>query len=172
MTELLAWVFRCLPNAAVVVGNTVHPSVYNDLDKSIIFSGHGEPGALTRKVLEHRAIYGFNDTGLYILPVLAPGSDGVVASLTVLTQMSREQVKSTDLYRRHQTFPQRTAEVTFPLNRMLGFFTSITKVVSGEAMKKALPGLVPERFLDLNIKAFDKGYEYGEECLKEKKGKK
>ena len=55
---------------------------------------------------------------------------------------------------------------------MLGFFTSITKVVSGEAMKKALPGLVPERFLDLNIKAFDKGYEYGEECLKEKKGKK
>ncbi len=113
------------PNATVVVGNTVHPSVYNDLDKNIIFSGHGEPGALARKVLEHRAIYGFNDTGLYILPVFAPGSDGVVASLTVLTQMSQEQVKSTDLYRRHQTFPQRTAEVTFPLNRMLGFFTNI-----------------------------------------------
>jgi len=55
---------------------------------------------------------------------------------------------------------------------MLGFFTSITKIVSPEAMKKALPGLVPERFLDLNIKAFEKGYEYGVECLKEKKGKK
>lgn len=55
---------------------------------------------------------------------------------------------------------------------MLGFFTSITKLVSPEAMKKALPGLVPERFLDLNIKAFEKGYDYGEEYLKEKKGKK
>jgi 2-oxoglutarate ferredoxin oxidoreductase subunit gamma len=49
---------------------------------------------------------------------------------------------------------------------MLGFFTSVTKIVSPEAMKKALPGLVPGRFLDLNIKAFDKGYEYGEEVLK------
>jgi len=50
---------------------------------------------------------------------------------------------------------------------MLGFFTAITKVVSPEAMKKALPGLVPDRFLDLNIKAFGKGHEYGLTVLKE-----
>jgi 2-oxoglutarate ferredoxin oxidoreductase subunit gamma len=49
---------------------------------------------------------------------------------------------------------------------MLGFFTAVTKIASPEAMKKALPGLVPGRFLDLNIKAFDKGYDYGEEVLK------
>jgi 2-oxoglutarate ferredoxin oxidoreductase subunit gamma len=55
---------------------------------------------------------------------------------------------------------------------MLGFFTSVTKIVSPEAMKKALPGLVPGRFLDLNIKAFDKGYDYGEEVLKEAKSAK
>lgn len=56
----------------------------------------------------------------------------------------------------------------------LGFFTSITGVVSPEAMKKALPGLVPERFISHNIKAFDKGYDYGREVLAEekKKGKK
>jgi 2-oxoglutarate ferredoxin oxidoreductase subunit gamma len=52
---------------------------------------------------------------------------------------------------------------------MMGFFTAVTKIVSAEAMKKALPGLVPERFLDLNIKAFDKGYEYGLKVLDEKK---
>jgi len=52
---------------------------------------------------------------------------------------------------------------------MLGFFTAITQVVSPEAMKNALPGLVPSRFLDLNIKAFDKGYEYGREILAEEK---
>ncbi len=58
---------------------------------------------------------------------------------------------------------------------MLGFFTAMTKIVSPEAMKKALPGLVPGRFLDLNIKAFDKGYDYGQEILEKEasiKGKK
>lgn len=49
---------------------------------------------------------------------------------------------------------------------MLGFFTAVTKIVSPEAMKKALPGLVPGRFLELNIKAFDKGYEYGQRTVK------
>ncbi len=48
---------------------------------------------------------------------------------------------------------------------MLGFFTAVAKIVSPDAMKKALPGLVPGRFLDLNIKAFDKGYFYGQELL-------
>jgi len=56
---------------------------------------------------------------------------------------------------------------------MLGFFTAITQLVSPEAMKKALPGLVPGRFLDLNFKAFDKGYEYGKKIMaEEKKSKK
>ncbi|UCE21584.1 MAG: 2-oxoacid:acceptor oxidoreductase family protein [Candidatus Aminicenantes bacterium] len=52
---------------------------------------------------------------------------------------------------------------------MLGFFSAITGVVSSEAMKKALPGLVPGRFLDLNIKAFDKGFDYGKEVLAQEK---
>ncbi len=55
---------------------------------------------------------------------------------------------------------------------MLGFFSAVTGIVSAEAMKKALPGLVPGRFLDLNIKAFDKGFDYGKEVLaQEKKSK-
>ncbi len=48
---------------------------------------------------------------------------------------------------------------------MLGFFSAVTGIVSAEAMKKALPGLVPDRFLELNIKAFDKGFDYGKEVL-------
>jgi 2-oxoglutarate ferredoxin oxidoreductase subunit gamma len=52
---------------------------------------------------------------------------------------------------------------------MLGFFTAVTKAVSPEAMKKALPGLVPDRFLDRNIDAFDKGYEYGIKASKNTK---
>ena len=52
---------------------------------------------------------------------------------------------------------------------MLGFFTAITKITTPEVMKKALPGLVPDRFLDMNMTAFDKGYDYGVESLKGKK---
>lgn len=54
---------------------------------------------------------------------------------------------------------------------MMGFFTAITKIITPDAMKKALPGLVPGRFLDLNIKAFDKGYEYGLRVLEESRQK-
>ena len=50
----------------------------------------------------------------------------------------------------------------------LGVFSAITGIVSPEAMKKALPGLVPDRFLDVNKKAFDKGYEFGREALAKK----
>ncbi|MEW6687126.1 MAG: 2-oxoacid:acceptor oxidoreductase family protein [Candidatus Edwardsbacteria bacterium] len=44
---------------------------------------------------------------------------------------------------------------------MLGFFTAVTDIVSVEAMRKAIPGSVPEKALSLNMKAFEKGYEYG-----------
>lgn len=48
---------------------------------------------------------------------------------------------------------------------MVGFFTAMTNVVNLEAMKKALPGSVPDRFLDTNIEALEKGYEYGKKLL-------
>lgn len=44
---------------------------------------------------------------------------------------------------------------------VLGFFSAVTGAVSAEAMKQALPGLVPDRFLKANIKAFDKGFDHG-----------
>ncbi len=48
---------------------------------------------------------------------------------------------------------------------MVGFFTAVTQVVPAEAVKQALPGLIPERFLEKNIEAFDRGYQYGRELL-------
>jgi 2-oxoglutarate ferredoxin oxidoreductase subunit gamma len=54
---------------------------------------------------------------------------------------------------------------------MIGFFTAVTELVSPEAVKKALPGSVPDRFIDINIEAFEKGYDYGLEQLKKSKGK-
>jgi 2-oxoglutarate ferredoxin oxidoreductase subunit gamma len=50
---------------------------------------------------------------------------------------------------------------------MIGFFTAVTEIASPDSMKKALHGLVPSRYMDLNLRAFDKGYEYGKERVKE-----
>jgi len=48
---------------------------------------------------------------------------------------------------------------------MLGFVTAVTEVVSVEAMRKTIPESVPERFVDKNIRAFEKGYEFGQKGM-------
>jgi len=50
---------------------------------------------------------------------------------------------------------------------ILGFITAVTKIVSLEAMKQAIPDSVPERYIEINMKAFDRGYEYGQKMLAE-----
>ncbi len=44
---------------------------------------------------------------------------------------------------------------------MLGFLTAVSKIVSREAMRKAVESSVPSGTEELNLKAFDKGYDYG-----------
>ena len=49
---------------------------------------------------------------------------------------------------------------------MLGFLTATSKIVSADAMKKAVIGSVPKGTEQLNMKAFECGYAYGLEKLK------
>ena len=44
---------------------------------------------------------------------------------------------------------------------MVGFFTAVTKLLSADAVRKSVADSVPANFRELNLKAFDKGYEYG-----------
>ncbi|MFH1941695.1 MAG: 2-oxoacid:acceptor oxidoreductase family protein [bacterium] len=44
---------------------------------------------------------------------------------------------------------------------MAGFFASVTGLVSNESMRKAVEATVPKGTEALNLKAFDKGYEWG-----------
>jgi 2-oxoglutarate ferredoxin oxidoreductase subunit gamma len=44
---------------------------------------------------------------------------------------------------------------------MVGFFAAVTNLVSPEALRKAVADSVPEHFAELNLMAFDKGYQYG-----------
>ena len=45
---------------------------------------------------------------------------------------------------------------------MVGFFAAVTGLVEAEALRKAVLDSVPETFRELNARAFDKGYEYGQ----------
>ena len=44
---------------------------------------------------------------------------------------------------------------------MVGFFTAVTHLLEADAVRKAVADSVPPSFLDLNLKAFEKGLEYG-----------
>ena len=48
---------------------------------------------------------------------------------------------------------------------MVGFFTAITRLVSAEAVRKSVADSVPASYRELNLKAFEKGFEYGNTAL-------
>jgi len=51
---------------------------------------------------------------------------------------------------------------------MVGFFTAVTHLIEAEAVRKAVADSVPSSFRELNLKAFERGYEYGIKSLAEK----
>jgi 2-oxoglutarate ferredoxin oxidoreductase subunit gamma len=48
---------------------------------------------------------------------------------------------------------------------MVGFFTAVTQLLEPEAVRKAVADSVPSTFQELNLKAFEKGYDYGVKSL-------
>ena len=48
---------------------------------------------------------------------------------------------------------------------MVGFFTAVTRLLEPDAVRKAVADSVPASFQELNLKAFDKGLEYGATAL-------
>ncbi|MBI5548089.1 MAG: 2-oxoacid:acceptor oxidoreductase family protein, partial [Deltaproteobacteria bacterium] len=51
---------------------------------------------------------------------------------------------------------------------MVGFFTSITRLIGEDAMRKAVADSVPPNTIDLNVRAFDKGLEFGKKLRAER----
>lgn len=51
---------------------------------------------------------------------------------------------------------------------MLGFFSGITDIISKKAMIESIKTSVKKAFIDLNLKAFERGYEYGSKKAKAK----
>lgn len=50
---------------------------------------------------------------------------------------------------------------------MVGFFGAVSQAVEREALRNAVAASVPQAYRDLNLKAFDRGYEYGIKELSE-----
>jgi 2-oxoglutarate ferredoxin oxidoreductase subunit gamma len=50
---------------------------------------------------------------------------------------------------------------------MVGFFTAVTHLLDPDAVRKAVADSVPASFRDLNIKAFERGLDYGINALTE-----
>jgi len=48
---------------------------------------------------------------------------------------------------------------------MVGFFTAVTALLEPDAVRKAVADSVPASFRDLNLKAFEKGFEYGKSAV-------
>jgi len=48
---------------------------------------------------------------------------------------------------------------------MVGFFAAVSGLLKPESLRDAIADSVPKAFTDLNLKAFDKGYEYGLKAL-------
>ena len=48
---------------------------------------------------------------------------------------------------------------------MVGFFTAVTARLEPDAVRKAVADSVPASFRDLNLKAFEKGFEYGKNAV-------
>ena len=50
---------------------------------------------------------------------------------------------------------------------MVGFFGAITQVLDREALRNAVGASVPQAYRELNLQAFDRGFEYGAKALTE-----
>jgi 2-oxoglutarate ferredoxin oxidoreductase subunit gamma len=86
--------------------------------------------------------------------------------------IERDLVRVTDEPRQQRIYSIPATRIAEELGKrmvlnivMVGFFTAVTKLLDADAVRKAVADSVPENSRELNLKAFDKGFEYGVEAL-------
>jgi 2-oxoglutarate ferredoxin oxidoreductase subunit gamma len=86
--------------------------------------------------------------------------------------IERDLVRVTDEPRHQRIYSVPATRIAEELGKrmvlnivMVGFFTAVTRLLEGTAVRKAVADSVPASFRELNLKAFDKGYEYGVAAL-------
>jgi 2-oxoglutarate ferredoxin oxidoreductase subunit gamma len=85
-----------------------------------------------------------------------PGSTMIVDQDLVETDMEGENVYRVPMTRLAEEMGRRiVANIV-----MLGAFTAVTGLISKDAMLESVKSSVPAKTIDLNVKAFEAGYEY------------
>ena len=85
-----------------------------------------------------------------------PGSTMIVDQDLVETDMEGENVYRVPMTRLAEEMGRRiVANIV-----MLGAFTAVTGLISKDAMLESVKSSVPPKTIDLNVKAFEAGYEY------------
>ena len=85
-----------------------------------------------------------------------PGSTMIVDQDLVETDMEGENVYRVPMTRLAEEMGKRiVANIV-----MLGAFTAVTGLISKDAMLESVKSSVPPKTIDLNVKAFEAGYEY------------
>lgn len=89
-----------------------------------------------------------------------------------LLLVEQDLVRISDLSRGIKVFGVPATRLAEELGRrlvlnvvMVGFFAATTRLLSPEALQKAVEDSVPPASRDLNLKAFQKGFEYGAAAL-------
>jgi 2-oxoglutarate ferredoxin oxidoreductase subunit gamma len=82
--------------------------------------------------------------------------------------VEQDLVRVSDLPRETQVYSVPATRLAEELGKrmvlnsvMVGFFAAVTHVLDPDAVRKAVADSVPAAFRDLNLKAFEKGWEYG-----------
>ena len=86
--------------------------------------------------------------------------------------IERDLVHVTDLPRETRVYSVPATRLAEELGKrmvlnivMVGFFAAVTQLLEADDVRKAVADSVPPSFRELNLKAFDKGYEYGKTAL-------
>jgi len=86
--------------------------------------------------------------------------------------IERDLVRVTDEPRNERIYSVPATRIAEELGKrmvlnivMVGFFTAVTRLLEADAVRKAVGDSVPASFRELNLKAFDKGYEAGVAAL-------
>ena len=88
--------------------------------------------------------------------------------------VERDLVRVSDLPRQTKVYSCPATRLAEELGKrmvlnsvMVGFFTAVTRLLDPDAVRKAVADSIPATFCELNLKAFEKGYEYGVHSLAE-----
>jgi len=86
--------------------------------------------------------------------------------------IERDLVRVTDVSKMAKVYSVPATRIAEELGKrmvlnivMVGFFAAVTRLLEADAVRKAVADSVPASFRELNLKAFDKGYEYGMAAL-------